>query len=96
MAIGHWPLEGRVRRVRRSTTKKQNIIFKGQTIKIGQKSLQSIIPNFNIKTLVPYGHLQGSTIGLRLSQNILNNLYLTQIQRDIIIGIKLGDCHIKK
>lgn len=32
----------------------------------------------------------------RLSQFALNNLYLTQIQRDIIIGIMLGDCHIKK
>ena len=63
---------------------------------MGQKSLQSIITNPNIKTLVPYGHHQGSPLGLRLSQNILNNLYLTQIQRDIIIGIMLGDCHIKK
>jgi hypothetical protein len=29
---------------------KENIISKGQTIRIGQKSLQSIIPNNKIKT----------------------------------------------
>ena len=44
-------------------TKKQNITFKGQTIKIGQKSLRSIIPNTQIKTLIPYGQHQGNTIG---------------------------------
>ena len=79
-----------------STRSNQNIISKGQTIKIGQKSLRSIISNTQTKTMVPYGQHQGNTIGLRLSQNMLNSLYLTQIQRDIIIGIMLGDCHIKK
>ena len=79
-----------------SLIKKQNITFKGQTIKMGQKNLQSILPNTHIKTIAPYGQYQGSTLGLRLSQFALNNLYLTQIQKDIIIGIMLGDCHIKK
>ena len=58
--------------------------------------MQLWCPNTQIKTLIPYGQHQGNTIGLRLSQNILNSLYLTQKQRDIIIGIMLGDCHIKK
>nr|UEV87057.1 hypothetical protein [Grifola frondosa] len=75
---------------------KQNILIKGKTIKISQKNLQSIIPNNKVKSLVLYGTNQGSTLGLRLTQNNLNNLFLTQIQKDIIIGIMLGDCHIKK
>ena len=79
------------------TSKNKNTILKGQTIRIGiQKSLQSIIPNNQIKTLVPYGQGQGTTLGYRLSQNHLKNLFLTQTQMDILVGIMLGDCHIKK
>lgn len=35
-------------------------------------------------------------MGLRLTQNVLNLMFLTPIQFDIIIGIMLGDGYIKK
>lgn len=76
--------------------KKGIILSKGRTIRIAIHSLQPIIPNNQIKSIVPYGNLQGNTLGLRLSQTNLNNMFLTQIQIEKIIGLMLGDLHIKK
>lgn len=46
------------------------------------------------KSLVLYGQNQGSTIGLKLSQYELDNIFLTDIQKEIILGIMLGDGYI--
>jgi hypothetical protein len=45
---------------------------------------------------VDYKSLQGYSLGLRLTQTSLNTIFLTQIQLETIIGIMLGDFHIKK
>jgi NADH-ubiquinone oxidoreductase chain 4L len=78
------------------STKIVNIKTKGKTIKICSKSLQLIVPNNKIKSLVIYKSLQGYTLGLRLSQYSLNTIFITKIQLETIIGIMLGDAHIKK
>lgn len=72
------------------------VLSKARTINVGLKGLQKINPNIISKSLVLYGENQGSTVGLKLSQFALDNIFLTEIQKEIIIGIMLGDGYINK
>ena len=78
-----------------SRTRTQYIYSKSLTIQIVNKKLSIIEINTICKAIIVHGQLQGSSIGLRLSQFALNSIILTPIQRDVIIGILLGDGHIK-
>lgn len=55
----------------------------------------NLSPNY-CKSIVVYGKSQGSTLGYRLSQTSLNGIFLNQEQKEIIIGILLGDGYIQK
>ena len=81
----------------KSVREKQYIYPKSLTLKIGlfRKKLNKIEVNTICKAITVHGQFQGSSIGLRLSQTALNSIILTQLQRDVIIGILLGDGHIK-
>ena len=74
---------------------KQNIYPKSVTIETGSKKLVQIEGNYICKSIVIHGQQTSSSIGLRLSQIALDSIVLTQIQKDVIIGILLGDGHIK-
>ena len=79
----------------KSVREKQYIYPKSLTIQIVNKKLSTIEINTICKAIIVHGQLQGSSIGLRLSQTALNSIILTPVQRDVIIGILLGDGHIK-
>jgi hypothetical protein len=74
----------------------QYILPKSKVIKLWPNTLKKIIPNNTCKAITLYGSFQGNTLGVRLTQWVLNNIFLTQIQKEIIIGIMLGDGHIRK
>jgi len=67
---------------------------KSRVIKLGSNTLQKIDLNPIYKSIVIHGQCQGSTLGFRLSQEVLNNIFLTKEQLEIIIGIMLGDAYI--
>ena len=73
----------------------KSLTYPLQRKKIGLKKLNKIEVNTICKAITVHGQFQGSSIGLRLSQTALNSIILTQLQRDVIIGILLGDGHIK-
>ena len=72
----------------------QYVLPKSRIIKIWPKTLNSIIPNNQCKAITVYGSILGNSLGLRLAQWILNSIVLTQTQKDIVIGMMLGDGHI--
>jgi NADH-ubiquinone oxidoreductase chain 4L len=74
----------------------QYVYPKSRVISLGSNTLQKIESNPICKSIVVHGQCQGSTLGFRLSQNILNNIFLTKEQLEIIIGIMLGDAYIHK
>lgn len=71
-----------------NTLEKSKYIYpKALCIKIGSNKLAKIEANTVCKAIVVHGQYQGSSLGFRLSQTALNSISLTQIQKDIIIGI---------
>ena len=84
--------------MKKSVRESQYVYPKSMTIKTVSKILSKIEKNTRFsacKEITVYGLNQGSSIGLRLSQTALNSISLTQIQKDVIIGILLGDGHIR-
>jgi LAGLIDADG DNA endonuclease family len=69
---------------------------KSRVIKLSSNTLQKIESNPICKSIVVHGQCQGSTLGFRLSQAVLNNIFLTKEQLEIIIGIMLGDAYMHK
>ena len=79
----------------KETRDKLNILQKSRIISISSK-LKKILPNNDCKLIVIYGSNLGSNIGLRLNQQSLDNLYLTPLIQEILVGILLGDANIRK
>ena len=73
---------------------KLNILQKSRIISIKSK-LKKIESNNDCKLIAIYGSNLGSNIGLRLSQQSLNDLYLTPLIQQILVGILLGDANIR-
>ena len=73
---------------------KSNILQKSRIISINSK-LKKIEPNNDCKLIAIYGSNLGSNIGLRLSQQSLDDLYLTPLIQQILVGILLGDANIR-
>jgi LAGLIDADG DNA endonuclease family len=75
---------------------KLNVLQKSRIISINSTKLKKIEPNNECKLIAIYGSNLGSNIGLRLSQQSLDNLYLTPLIQQILVGILLGDANIRK
>ena len=74
---------------------KLNVLQKSRKISINS-NLKKIEPDNDCKIIVIHGSNLGSNIGLRLSQQSLDNLYLTPLIQQILVGILLGDANIRK
>jgi hypothetical protein len=69
---------------------------KDVTISTGSKNLESIKPNHECKSLVPYSNGLGSTVGMRLPISVLTTIKLTPEALSIFAGSLLGDGGIRK
>jgi hypothetical protein len=75
---------------------KSHILAADRTIKIGSNTLSKIAPNNTSTNIVLHGTGLGSNIGHKLNRADLNNIYLTPLLQEILIGIILGDGNIRK
>jgi hypothetical protein len=76
--------------------RKASYIFpKSVTIAGLSVSLSAISPNTTCLSLVPYDSNLGSTIGYKLSNATRSSLFLPPIILEILVGILLGDGHIR-
>ena len=71
------------------------ILSKSRIIKTGSTTLTKIQPNNKCKALVLHGSSLGSNIGFKLNPVDLNNIFLTPFIFSVLIGILLGDGHIR-
>jgi len=69
---------------------------KSRTITVSSNTLQKIESNFICSSIVKYGQYSGSVLGFRLSQHTLNSIFLSHEQKEILVGILLGDGYIQK
>ena len=55
----------------------------------------NMINNITSSTaLVPYGDLQGSTVGMKISSYTRSNTRLNVNQKSVFLGTLLGDAHL--
>jgi hypothetical protein len=69
---------------------------KDVTMSTGLRNLESIKPNHECKSIIPYSNGLGSTVGMRLPTSILSEIKLTSEAMSILAGSLLGDGGIRK
>lgn len=85
-----------VKKISNGERRKLIVLSKGRTIPIGSNKLLTIKSNNSSKSLVVHGSNLGSNIGHRLNYNDLNNLYLSSVLTQVLVGLLLGDANIRQ